>query len=55
MGTIETVKYSDLATPIAEPDSTVRVCGDFKLTINHMLHIDQRLTSLHLSNWSSQR
>ena len=44
MGAIERVKYSDWATPIVpvpKPDNTVRVCGDFKITVNPVLHIDQ--------------
>ena len=43
MGAIEKVRYSDWATPavpVPKPDGTVRVCGDFKITVN-VLHIDQ--------------
>ena len=44
MAAIERVKYSNLATPIVpvpKPDGTVRVCGNFKVTVNPMLHADQ--------------
>ena len=36
-GTIEPVQYSEWATPIVpvmKSDDTVRVCGDYKLTVN---------------------
>ena len=44
MGALERVKYSDWATPVVpipKPDDTVRVCDDFKITVNPVLHIDQ--------------
>ena len=36
--------YSDWATPIVpvpKPDGSVRICGDFKVTINPVLQIDK--------------
>ena len=44
LGVIESVKYSDWATPIVpvpKPDGSVRICGDFKVTVNPVLQIDK--------------
>ena len=42
-GTIEPVHYSEWATPIVpvmKSDDTVRVCGDYKLTVNKVSKLD---------------
>ncbi len=43
-GIIEPVKYSEWACPIVpvlKPDSSVRICGDFKLTVNRVSKLEQ--------------
>lgn len=44
MGTIEKVQYSEWAAPIVprlKEDSTVRICGDYKVTVNRVSKLDQ--------------
>ena len=46
MGVLEPVEVSDWATPIVpvkKPDDTVRLCGDYKITINEVLKLDNFL------------
>ena len=48
MGVIEKVRYSEWAAPIVpvvKPDNSIRVCGDYKVTVNSVLEVDQHLLS----------
>lgn len=43
-GILSKVEQSEWATPIAtipKKDGSVRICGDFKVTLNHVLYVDQ--------------
>ena len=44
IGVLKKVSYSDWAAPIVpvpKKDGSVRICGDYKVTINPVLDIDQ--------------
>ena len=44
LGVIEKINYSDWAAPIVpvpKADGTIRICGDYKVTVNPVLQIDQ--------------
>ena len=40
MGVIELIESSDWAAPIVPRDGSLRICGDFKLTINQAAKVD---------------
>ena len=45
-GVLEKVKYSDgaaliLIVPVIKPDSSVRICGDYEVTVNPYLEVDK--------------
>ena len=44
IGVLQKVEFSDWATPIVpvlKPDGTVRICGDYKVTINPALDVPE--------------
>ena len=44
MGVLEKVRFSNWAAPIVpvvKPDGGVRICGDYKVTVNSTLKVDQ--------------
>ena len=44
LGILEKIEISDWAAPIvpvSKPDNSVRMCGDYKVTINHHLDVNQ--------------
>ena len=40
-GVIEKVQHSDWAAPVVKPNGTLRICGDYKLTINKVIQLDR--------------
>ena len=43
-GIIKPVEFSDWAAPIVpvlKPDGSVRICGDYKVTINHVAIVEK--------------
>ena len=57
----ELVKTSEWATrvvPVVKGDGSVRICGDFKVRINHVLHVDllsSKLEANYSPNWTSRK
>ena len=44
LGVVEKISYSDWAAPIVpilKPDGSVRICGDYKVTINQSLEVTE--------------
>ena len=44
LGVLEKVRYSEWAAPIVpvvKPDKSIRICGDYKVTVNSALEVDQ--------------
>ena len=40
-GILKKVSYSEWAAPVPKPEGNIRLCGDYKVTINSKLEIDQ--------------
>ncbi len=43
-GVLEKVEYSEWAAPIVpvvKPDGSVRICGDYKVTVNQYLEVEK--------------
>ena len=44
MGVLEKVnhfKWASTIVPVVKSDNSIRICGDYKVTVNNMLNVDQ--------------
>ena len=41
IGVLEKVNHSQWASPIIKSDNSIRICEDYKVTINSLLNVDQ--------------
>ena len=47
-GIIEPVQFSDWAAPVVKTDGSVRICGDYKVTVNQAAKTDKYVSTTFL-------